>query len=155
MVVHAASGSLITFATLFWGFWAVKIKGIQVIKRVQGLVAAGEPTRAGTSGSGLHDYPGIATAIMAVPLLVTGFIPYFRRWQADSGATTLVRLRDLHKVRFLSLNILLVPQLLHYLRSRHRRHNWCEELQLVQKPIALLLDRWLLCLLCAMDGIGN
>jgi len=80
MVVHAASGSLITFATMFWGFWAVKIKGIQVIKRVQGLVVASEASRAGTSGSGLHDYEGIAVAIMAVPLLVTGFIPYFRRW---------------------------------------------------------------------------
>jgi hypothetical protein len=28
MVFHAASGSLITFATMFWGFWAIKIKGI-------------------------------------------------------------------------------------------------------------------------------
>ena len=24
MVVHAASGTLITFATMFWGFWAIK-----------------------------------------------------------------------------------------------------------------------------------
>jgi hypothetical protein len=28
MVVHAASGSLITFASMFWGFWAIKMKGI-------------------------------------------------------------------------------------------------------------------------------
>jgi hypothetical protein len=91
MVVHAASGSLITFATMFWGFWALKLKGIDVIARTQDKT----PTQ---SGSGLHDYGAIATALMAVPLLITGFIPYFRRWQADSGATTLVRLRDLHKV---------------------------------------------------------
>jgi len=30
MVVHTASGSLITFATMFWGFWAIKIKTINV-----------------------------------------------------------------------------------------------------------------------------
>ena len=42
MVVHAASGSLITFATLFWGFWAVKIKGIQIIQRIEADIAKGK-----------------------------------------------------------------------------------------------------------------
>ena len=93
MVVHAASGTLITFATMFWGFWALKMKGIDVITRVneKGVTPLEQ-------GSGLHDYGGIAVALMAVPLVISGFIPYFRRWQADSGATTLVRLRDIHKV---------------------------------------------------------
>lgn len=34
---------------------------------------------------------------MGVPLLLTGFIAYFRRWQAGSNATLLMRLRDIHK----------------------------------------------------------
>jgi len=92
MVVHAASGSLITFATMFWGFWAIKMKGINVAQRTANL----SPTAA---GGALHDYGGIIAALVAVPLLITGFIPYFRRWQADKGATTLMRLRDVHKVR--------------------------------------------------------
>lgn len=35
--------------------------------------------------------------LMSVPLVLTGFIAYFRRWQAGSGATFLMRLRDVHK----------------------------------------------------------
>jgi hypothetical protein len=73
MVVHAASGSLITFATMFWGFWALKLKGIDVIARTQDVTPLQQ-------GSGLHDYGGITVALMAVPLVITGFIPYFRRW---------------------------------------------------------------------------
>jgi len=83
MVVHAATGSLITFATLFWGFWALRLKGIHVNQRI--INHNNNPnltpiTKPGDVGSGLHDYPAIATAMMAVPLLVTGFIPFFRRW---------------------------------------------------------------------------
>ena len=96
MVVHTASGCLITFATMFWGFWAVKLKSIKVIDKVN----ANNVTSAGMQGSGLHDYPGIATALMAVPVMISGFIPYFRRWQADGGATQLVNLKDFHKVIF-------------------------------------------------------
>ena len=91
MVVHAASGSLITFATMFWGFWAIKLKTIN-------NAAKNNVSSPLQQGSGLHDYGGIATALIAIPLLVTGFIPFFRRWQAGSGATTLMRLRDVHKV---------------------------------------------------------
>jgi len=39
----------------------------------------------------------MSVPLMAVPLMLTGFIAYFRRWQAGSGATTLMRLRDVHK----------------------------------------------------------
>ena len=90
MVVHTASGSLITLATMFWGFWSITQKGF-----ANGQAQAGAPL---AKGSGLHDYGAISTALIAVPLAITGFIPYFRRWQADKGATTLVRLRDVHKV---------------------------------------------------------
>jgi UPF0716 family protein affecting phage T7 exclusion len=65
---------------MFWGFWAIKIKGIQVIEKVQKKIAEGQDIKPGSSGSGLHDYPGITTALTAVPLLVTGFIAYYRRW---------------------------------------------------------------------------
>lgn len=34
---------------------------------------------------------------MGIPLILTGFIAYFRRWQAGSNATLLMRLRDVHK----------------------------------------------------------
>jgi len=72
MVVHAASGTLITFATMFWGFWAINDKGI-----ANGQAQAANPL---AKGSGLHDYGAISTALIAVPLMISGFIPYFRRW---------------------------------------------------------------------------
>jgi len=45
----------------------------------------------------LHSFAAMAVPLMSVPLVLTGFIAYFRRWQAGSGATFLMRLRDVHK----------------------------------------------------------
>jgi len=129
MVVHAASGSLITFATMFWGFWAIKMKGITAAMDNKNSGKSPTPL---SQGSGLHDYGAISTALIAVPLLITGFIPYFRRWQADKGATTLMRLRDLHKVsKPYYLSVLIVPKL----RRDHCRcfqhYHWSQKLQLI------------------------
>jgi hypothetical protein len=71
MVLHAASGTLITFATMFWGFWAIKIKTINV------NVGTGNPLAKGTA---LHSLSGVMVSLMAVPLVISGFVPYFRRW---------------------------------------------------------------------------
>ena len=46
----------------------------------------------------LHSYSGIMAALFALPLVISGFIPFIRRWQAKEGATYLVRMRDVHKV---------------------------------------------------------
>jgi Cytochrome b5-like Heme/Steroid binding domain len=45
----------------------------------------------------LHTFSAMTVPLMSVPLVLTGFIAYFRRWQAGSGATFLMRLRDVHK----------------------------------------------------------
>ena len=149
MVVHAASGSLITFATMFWGFWAIKLKGINAAA----LANVSSPL---AQGSGLHDYGAISTALIAVPLIITGFIPYFRRWQADKGATTLMRLRDVHKVSLnVALNVILVPKL-HGNHSCSFQHSyWCQKLQLAKKPTCLLLACTGYCVCCAVAYYGN
>jgi hypothetical protein len=114
MVLHAASGSLITFATMFWGFWSIQKKTIN-------LNVGGNPL---AKGSALHSLSGVMVALMALPLVVTGFIPYFRRWQAESGSTTLMRLRDFHKVSSTKLNDYLVLKLHFPLCCSLGHSNW-------------------------------
>ena len=155
MVVHAASGSLITFATMFWGFWAIKI---EVINAAMENKISGKSPTALSNGSGLHDYAGISTALIAVPLMITGFIPYFRRWQADKGATTLMRLRDLHKVsRKYHLSVHIVPKLRRYHSRCLRRCFWSQELQPKpkKKPVPQSLIRTFSSILCSMVSYGD
>jgi len=95
MVIHTAFGTLITFATMFWGFWAINNRmGFDTSKE---RFKIGTMKRKGGAGAYLHTYSAMAVPLMAVPLIVTGFIAYFRRWQAGSNATLLMRLRDVHK----------------------------------------------------------
>jgi hypothetical protein len=94
MILHTASGMLITMITMFWGFWAISKNGFN----------PGMGNYIGQTGKGgqvayQHSFAGIIVALMGVPLMLTGFIAYFRRWQAGSNATLLMRLRDIHKVR--------------------------------------------------------
>lgn len=97
MVLHTAFGSLISFATMFWGFWAINSKsGFSANTYASKPVQIGVRNAAGNRKY-LHSFSAMAVPLMAVPLVVTGFIAYFRRWQAGSGATLLMRLRDLHK----------------------------------------------------------
>ena len=105
---------------------------------------SGKSPTALSNGSGLHDYSGIVVALMAVPLMITGFIPYFRRWQADKGATTLMRLRDLHKVsKKYHLSVFIVPKLRRYHSRCLRRCYWSQELQPKpkEKPVPQSLIR--------------
>lgn len=90
MLAHTAIGSLITFTTLFWGFIYV----YRVAEPGQFLA----PGRGPGQTKGLHSYSGFAMPVSIMVITITGFIPYFRRWQAIDNATQLMRLRDLHKV---------------------------------------------------------
>lgn len=94
MIIHTAFGMLITMITMFWGFWAISRNGFN----------PGNGNYIGQKGAGgqvkyQHSFAGIIVALMGIPLVLTGFIAYFRRWQAGSNATLLMRLRDIHKVR--------------------------------------------------------
>lgn len=93
MILHTACGMLITTVTMFWGFWAIQRNGFN----------PGDGNYIGQKGKGgqvkyQHSFAGIMVALMGIPLVITGFIAYFRRWQAGSNATLLMRLRDIHKV---------------------------------------------------------
>jgi len=102
MVLHTAFGSLITFGTMFWGFWAIWLKN----GFMPGSYKPFGSRNKGGARSHLHSYSGVAIALMGAPLAITGFIAYFRRWQAGSNATLLMRLRDIHK--YLSWFMILV-----------------------------------------------
>jgi hypothetical protein len=94
MILHAGSGFLIFGATMFWGFWAISDKTFNPISTSAGQIA--EKTLGAKPA--LHSYSGIMAALFALPLVVSGFVPYVRRWQAKDGATYLVKMRDVHKV---------------------------------------------------------
>lgn len=80
MVLHTAFGMLISFSSMFWGFWVIDLK-----KGWDSNTYA-EKTRGKninpTTGQRmyLHTFAGMTVPLMAVPLIVTGFIAYFRRW---------------------------------------------------------------------------
>ena len=76
MIIHTAFGSLITFATMFWGFWAMDNKSAFTTDYCK----VGECTNRGGTRMYLHTFSGIAIALLGLPLAVTGFIAYFRRW---------------------------------------------------------------------------
>lgn len=94
MVLHTAFGSLISFASIFWGFWAINQKKGFDPNTYQPIGTCGNFT--GTRCY-LHSYSAMTVPLISVPLVVTGFIAYFRRWQAGSNATLLMYLRDVHK----------------------------------------------------------
>ncbi len=82
---------------MFWGFWAIDVKkgwdtNTYLEKSPTGTINPKTGKR-----MYLHTFAAMTVPLMSVPLVITGFIAYFRRWQAGSGATTLMRLRDLHK----------------------------------------------------------
>jgi cytochrome b involved in lipid metabolism len=60
-------------------------------------MAIGTAVNGGGTRKYLHTYSAMAVPLMSLPLIITGFIAYFRRWQAGSNATLLMRLRDIHK----------------------------------------------------------
>jgi hypothetical protein len=76
MVLHAGSGCLILGATMFWGFWAIADKTFTPLSTDAGRIAS----KLYGSNPAAHSYGGIIAALFAVPLVVTGFIPYVRRW---------------------------------------------------------------------------
>lgn len=97
MVLHTAFGSLISFATMFWGFWAINNKkGWDPATYPDGKIVGQINPKTGKRMY-LHTFAAMTVPLMSVPIVLTGFIAYFRRWQAGSGATLLMRLRDLHK----------------------------------------------------------
>lgn len=75
MVLHAACGSLIFGATMFWGFWALTDKTITPLRTEAGVLASKLYRR-----PAIHSYSGIIATLIVVPIVVTGFIPYVRRW---------------------------------------------------------------------------
>jgi len=95
MVIHTAFGTLISFATMYWGFWAINNKN--GFSTQTSRFAIGTAVNNGGTRKYLHTYSAMAVPLMALPLIITGFIAYFRRWQAGSNATLLMRLRDIHK----------------------------------------------------------
>ena len=73
MVLHTATGMLITVTTCFWGFWAIDLKTFN----------PGNGQYIGKNNTDMqyfHSFAGIITALLGVPLIITGFIAYFRRW---------------------------------------------------------------------------
>ena len=75
MVLHGACGSLIFGSTMFWGFWALTDKTVTPLKTEAGVLASKL-----YSAPAVHSYAGIAATLIVVPLIVTGIIPYVRRW---------------------------------------------------------------------------
>jgi hypothetical protein len=77
MVLHTAFGMLITFITMFWGFWAMnQKKGFQSST----YKPIGTAKNVGGAPKYLHSYSAMAVPLMSLPLIITGFIAYFRRW---------------------------------------------------------------------------
>lgn len=82
MILHTAFGSLISFSTMFWGFWAISTKkGWETNTYPERIVNSA--TYSNGTGKFLHTFAGMTVPLMSVPLVLTGFIAYFRRWQAD------------------------------------------------------------------------
>lgn len=89
MLLHTAFGTLISFATMYWGFWAIKIKSGFDLSTYNQLNITFNATSNTTNvtiknptgqGGHLHTFSAMTVPLMSVPLLITGFIAYFRRW---------------------------------------------------------------------------
>jgi hypothetical protein len=79
MILHTAFGSLISFATMFWGFWAISNKkGWETNTYPERIIGSG--TNPNGTGKYLHTFSAMTVPLMSVPLVLTGFIAYFRRW---------------------------------------------------------------------------
>jgi hypothetical protein len=81
MVLHTAFGMLISFSTMFWGFWAIRQKkGFNPNTYAKKPVVVGAINPKTGKRMYLHSFSAMVVPLMSVPLIVTGFIAYFRRW---------------------------------------------------------------------------
>jgi ABC-type phosphate transport system permease subunit len=79
MVLHTAVGMFISVSTIFWGFWAINFKkGFDIQNTYANRLPASQVTPGNRKY--LHTFSAMAVPLMSAPIILTGFIAYFRRW---------------------------------------------------------------------------